>query len=54
VLEIKFDKVVIVGGSNNAKVWGRSPQPPKAKGFRRRSPRRKGDFLYLFPKNTHS
>jgi len=24
-----IDKVVIAGGSYNAEVWGRSPQPPK-------------------------
>jgi len=32
VLEINFDKVVIVCESNNAGVWGRSPQPPEANG----------------------
>jgi len=30
VREMNFDKVAIVGGSNNAGVWGRSPQPPEA------------------------
>jgi len=28
----KLDKVVIVGGSNNAGVWRRSPQSPEANG----------------------
>jgi len=32
VLEMNFDKVVIVGESNNAGVWGRSPQQPEANG----------------------
>jgi len=31
-LEMNFDNVVIVGGSNNAGVLERSPQPPEANG----------------------
>jgi len=32
VSEMNFDKVVIVGESNNAGVWRRSPQPPEDNG----------------------
>jgi len=31
-LEINFDKLVIVGESNNAGIWGWSPQPPEVNG----------------------
>jgi len=40
----ELDKVVIVGGSNNARVWGRSPQPPKTNG---------GSETFFSKKNTH-
>jgi len=32
VVEMNFDKVIIVGRSNNAGIWGRSPQLPEANG----------------------
>jgi len=36
----ELDKAVIEGGSNNAGIWGRNPQPPEAV------------FTVFFPKNT--
>jgi len=32
MIETYFDKSISVSGSNNAGVWGRSPQTPEANG----------------------
>jgi len=50
VLEMNFDKVVIVSGSNNAVVWERSSQPPEAKGVRGRSLDAEAIFYIFFQK----
>jgi len=52
----ELDKVVIVGGSNNSGVWGRSPQPLDANGGSGADPltlRRFLEFFFFFRKNTH-
>jgi len=49
-LENELDKVVIVGRSNNAGVWGRNPQPPEANGGSGAEPSMLRRFLQFFQK----
>jgi len=45
------DKVVIIGESNNAEVWGRSPQPPEENGGGASDA--EAIFYSFFQKNAH-
>jgi len=42
------DQAILLAGSNNTGVWGRSPA-----GVPRQSPQRCGDFTAFYTKNTH-
>jgi len=54
MLETHPTKAVVAGGSNNARVWWQSTQPPRAGqvGFGRRAPD-SAAILKLFSQNTH-
>jgi len=46
----ELDKVVIVGGSNNAGVWRLSPQPPEVNGVLEAEPPTLRQFFTVFSK----
>jgi len=52
-IETHLDKSISVSGSNNAGVWGRSPQPLEAKGGSGAEPPGAAAILQSFLKNTH-